>query len=98
MPSNRVKDSTDIYRFKVTRKGTTKIYRSGFWQYDGNHEEVEFIGFYTSKYKFEPWVPKVGSLKIEHQKLEIETFGSTAPRLEWTTISTKSWFEGERND
>ncbi len=101
MPSNRVKDSVDIYRFKITRKGASKIFRNGEWRYDEDHEEVEFIGFYTNKYKYEPWIPKHGTLKIEHQKLVHsyqEPDWSVEPGIYWETIETKSYKDGERDD
>lgn len=94
MPSNRIKDSVDIYRFKITRKGTFKVCRNGEWQYDDDHEEVELIGLYTNKYKFEPWIPERGTLKVEHQML----CGNPDGILEWATIETKSYKDGQRND
>lgn len=101
MPSNRIKDSVDIYRFRITRKGTTKVYRNGEWQRDDDHEEVEFIGLYTSKYKYEPWIPDSGTLKVEHQKLVYshqEPPWLSAPDLHWETIESKSYKDGQRND
>jgi hypothetical protein len=96
MPSNRVKDSVDIYRFKITRKGASKIFRNGEWQYNEDHEEVEFIGFYTGKYRYDPWIPKHGTLKIEHQKLTARY--DADPIMSWETIETKSYKDGERDD
>lgn len=98
MPSNRIKDSVDIYRFRITRKGTTKMYRNGEWQYDDDHEEVELIGLYTNKYKFAPWIPERGTLKIEHQKLCVTPTSRGECVLDWETIETKSYKDGQRND
>ena len=96
MPNNRVKDSVDLYRFKVTDTVDQNQPHYGYEQIEPNvWQKVEFIGFYANKYKYEPWIPNRGTLKIEHQKLQVVGY---LGELGWTTIETKTYKDGERDD
>ena len=75
-------DGTDIYRMLVTRKWTNgKNWVAAFGPYAWpNTCRTQDL---------------MGPTKQEKQKLEVETFGSLAPRLEWVTIGTTYTNGGE---
>lgn len=84
MPSNRVKDTNRIYRNKVTytRPYTRHDIERGIAKKGDTYEEVITYGFYTYKYRYQPW----NQLKAV---VEVQELVSESNELKWVTVEEK---------
>ncbi len=90
------KDTTDVYRFKLT---TTVMQK--YWTSDKGYDveettSVRYVGYYSNKYQLDPWVPSEGYFKVEHQKLSAVYDEGDSIGLGWETIASKEYQDGER--
>jgi hypothetical protein len=96
--TRNAKDTTSVYRFKATHSGVSDL--SAYGRIEGlPFEDVHFIGPYTNKVAWNGWVPSYGDLKVERQQLVADAEqledGTLLPFLDWVTIETKYYKDGE---
>lgn len=95
MASDVRKDTTDVYRYKITKTGL----RRKHWD-DPElipYEDISFRGYYMSKQSWNPWRNRDETVKLELQKLALVLnknrchSGDTDYVLGWVTIRTKTY-------
>lgn len=97
--NNTRTDTTNVYRYKVTKRGRwLQDHLGGRIKKGDPYEEIEFRGYCQNCMQFwEPWHKANEYMIVEFQKLEAfsrpdeqghEYFG-----LEWQTIRTKTFGE-----
>ena len=91
--NNTRRDTTDVYRYKITTTGMTKASR---WDPNPSppepYERIEYRGYYQTKQSWKPWRGSLQTVKLELQKLEavirVDELSGPEPALEWVTIRT----------
>lgn len=104
MASDVRKDTTDVYRYKITRTGVrNRDSWDGCYVKGDTFEEISFRGYYMTKQTWVPWVTEGDTLKLELQKLEAfavswPTHDHIETELRWVTIRTKIFTQGGEED
>lgn len=94
--NNTKTDTTNVYRYKVTKRGKwLQDHLGGRFKKGDPYEEIEFRGYYQNAQHWEPWHGANEYMILELQKLEAVVhdapFGLAG--LEWQTIRTKTFGE-----
>ena len=94
--NNTKTDTTNVYRYKITKRGVHK--RDGWGRKAGEpYVEIEFRGYYQTKQLWEPWHVEGELMIVELQKLEavVHDLDPDVPfaTLEWQTVRTKTFGE-----
>lgn len=82
------KDTTNVYRYKVTIEGVYQ--RDGYGYRKGEaYTNVMFHGPYITRHPFSPWTNPAETTTIETQKLtasaNVDEYNNASPYLEWKT-------------
>jgi hypothetical protein len=96
--NNTKTDTTNVYRYKVTKRGKwLQDHFGGRFKKGDPYEEIEFRGYYQTQQSWEPWHRADEYMIVELQKLEavVHDLDPAVPfaTLEWRTIRTKTFGE-----
>jgi hypothetical protein len=90
--NNTKTDTTNVYRYKITRRGVSD--RDLWGRKAGEpYEEIEFRGYYQKMQSWEPWCRADEYMIVELQKLEAVPGLEGLAYLAWQTVRTKTFGE-----